>query len=243
MQYADYAVWQQQWLQGPVQDTLLAHWRTALADLATLELPTDRPRPAAASYRGGTVRFAIPQALTQSLKELSRRERVDVVHDVARRLPDPPVPIQRAGGCRSRRAHGGTQPAAARADDRIFREHDRVARRSVRQSEVSEIPCAGKEPRARRLHASGAAVREAGGGARTEARSVPQSAVPGVARPEQHAPWTLGGARPRRAANREHYPRHGEVRCLAVPAQRTTERSPAASTMRRTCSMPRRSSR
>ena len=46
VQYADYAVWQQQWLQGPVQDKLLAFWRQALADLATLELPTDRPRPA-----------------------------------------------------------------------------------------------------------------------------------------------------------------------------------------------------
>jgi amino acid adenylation domain-containing protein len=76
VQYADYAVWQQQWLQGPVQDKLLAYWRKALADLGTLELPTDRPRPIAATYRGGIVRFAIPKALTQSLKDVSRRERV-----------------------------------------------------------------------------------------------------------------------------------------------------------------------
>ncbi|HEV8517316.1 MAG TPA: amino acid adenylation domain-containing protein, partial [Burkholderiales bacterium] len=45
IQYADYAVWQREWLQGEVLDQQLGHWKSKLAGLATLELPTDRPRP------------------------------------------------------------------------------------------------------------------------------------------------------------------------------------------------------
>jgi amino acid adenylation domain-containing protein len=74
VQYADYAIWQHEWLKGATLDSLLAHWRRALADLPDLELPTDRPRPAASSYRGGLVRFTIPEPLLLSLKELGRRE-------------------------------------------------------------------------------------------------------------------------------------------------------------------------
>ena len=46
MQYADFAVWQREWLQGEVLEGQLAYWREQLAGLpALLELPTDRPRP------------------------------------------------------------------------------------------------------------------------------------------------------------------------------------------------------
>ena len=74
IQYADYAVWQREWLQGEVLEQQLAYWREKLAELSTLELPTDRPRPPVPSYRGAQVAFDLPAPLTQALKELSRRE-------------------------------------------------------------------------------------------------------------------------------------------------------------------------
>jgi acyl carrier protein len=47
IQYADYAVWQRDWLQGEVLEEQLGYWRKQLAGApAVLELPTDRPRPA-----------------------------------------------------------------------------------------------------------------------------------------------------------------------------------------------------
>src|SRR4029079_487601 len=53
VQYADYAVWQREWLQGDVLEQQLGYWKQALAELPALDLPTDRPRPAIASFRGG----------------------------------------------------------------------------------------------------------------------------------------------------------------------------------------------
>ena len=76
VQYADFAQWQRQWLQGPMLEKLVAFWRTALAGLPTLQLPTDRPHPTEASYRGGRIELDIPEPLVRSLKALSRRESV-----------------------------------------------------------------------------------------------------------------------------------------------------------------------
>jgi hypothetical protein len=75
VQYADYAVWQREWLQGPVLEQQLAYWKPALAGLPVLELPTDRPRPALASFRGGQVAFEIEEDVTLALKLFGRDER------------------------------------------------------------------------------------------------------------------------------------------------------------------------
>jgi len=74
VQYADYALWQREWLQGPVLEQQVAYWRQALAGLPTLDLPSDRPRPVVASFRGGQIQFTVPGPLTRSLKDLSRSE-------------------------------------------------------------------------------------------------------------------------------------------------------------------------
>jgi hypothetical protein len=74
VQYADYAVWQREGLQGKALEAQLAYWKHALAGVPVLELPTDRPRPAVASYRGARVVFEIDEALTRRLKELCRGE-------------------------------------------------------------------------------------------------------------------------------------------------------------------------
>jgi len=49
LQYADYAVWQREWLSGGVLDRQLGYWRERLGGLEAAELPLDRPRPAARS--------------------------------------------------------------------------------------------------------------------------------------------------------------------------------------------------
>ena len=55
LQYADYAVWQREWLQGEVLETQLGYWKGQLAEApGALELPTDRPRPAVPSFKGGS---------------------------------------------------------------------------------------------------------------------------------------------------------------------------------------------
>ncbi|MCP4654861.1 MAG: amino acid adenylation domain-containing protein, partial [bacterium] len=74
IQYADFASWQRQWLQGEVLEAQLAYWREQLAGMEELELPTDRPRPAIPTYRGALRPMVLPPALTGSLKTLSRRQ-------------------------------------------------------------------------------------------------------------------------------------------------------------------------
>ena len=74
IQYADFAVWQRQWLQGEILDAQLAYWREKLADPQLLELPTDRPRSALQHFEGATQAFTISKAVTEQLRMLSRRE-------------------------------------------------------------------------------------------------------------------------------------------------------------------------
>ncbi|MDX7998149.1 amino acid adenylation domain-containing protein [Xenorhabdus sp. Reich] len=74
IQYADYALWQRQWLQGDVLEEQVNFWRDALQGApALLELPTDRIRPAVQSYRGDQVSFSLSPELSDSLKALSQR--------------------------------------------------------------------------------------------------------------------------------------------------------------------------
>ncbi len=75
IQYADFAHWQRQWLQGEVLEKQLDYWKRQLAALPpSLELPTDRPRPAIQSYRGAHKMFALPKSISESLKILSHQE-------------------------------------------------------------------------------------------------------------------------------------------------------------------------
>jgi amino acid adenylation domain-containing protein len=74
LQYADFAHWQRETLTGETLDAHLAYWRAQLADIANLELPTDRPRPPIQTYNGATRTVVLPPALSSQLKALSRRE-------------------------------------------------------------------------------------------------------------------------------------------------------------------------
>ncbi len=74
IQYADYAIWQRDWMQGAVLDAQLAYWKERLGDApAALELPTDRPRPAVQTYRGACCEFTVPGELLQQITGFSRR--------------------------------------------------------------------------------------------------------------------------------------------------------------------------
>ncbi len=73
IQYADFAVWQREWLQGEVLDEQLAYWRAALAGLPpALDLPTDRPRPAARGTRGAYLPLAVEGELAAAVRSLAR---------------------------------------------------------------------------------------------------------------------------------------------------------------------------
>src|SRR5262249_17197406 len=75
IQYADYALWQREWLQGEVLERQLEYWRRQLAGApAFLELPTDRPRPPGQTYRGARGSLRLSADLTRELKLLSSRE-------------------------------------------------------------------------------------------------------------------------------------------------------------------------
>ncbi len=75
IQYADFACWQREWLQGDVLQRQLAYWREALTGApAVLDLPTDKPRPAVQSFRGATEFFELPAPLVERLKALGRQD-------------------------------------------------------------------------------------------------------------------------------------------------------------------------
>ncbi|HTN91087.1 MAG TPA: amino acid adenylation domain-containing protein, partial [Sorangium sp.] len=75
VQYADFAVWQRRWMQGPVREALLGAWRERLSGHPpALDLRPDHPRPAAASHRGARHTIAVDRALSEALRALGRRE-------------------------------------------------------------------------------------------------------------------------------------------------------------------------
>ncbi|MFL6286495.1 MAG: amino acid adenylation domain-containing protein, partial [Pyrinomonadaceae bacterium] len=77
IQYADYAVWQREWLEGGELDRQLSYWREMLGGAPeVLELPGDRPRPSAPTYEGALESITLPEELSARLRALARREGV-----------------------------------------------------------------------------------------------------------------------------------------------------------------------
>ncbi len=77
IQYADYAVWQREWLQGPVLEIQLAYWRRRLdGPPSRRDLPTDRPRPVIQTFEGAHQTMLLPARLAERLMALSRAEGV-----------------------------------------------------------------------------------------------------------------------------------------------------------------------
>ncbi len=136
VQYADFAVWQRQWLTGEVLEGQLAYWRDRLAGVPVLELPLDRPRPAVRSTAGAVIEFTVPAEAADGLRALSRRRGASMFMTVlaaftvllARYCGQDDVVVGTPIANRNR--------AETRGPDRVLRQHAGAADRPVRRSDV-----------------------------------------------------------------------------------------------------------
>lgn len=76
IQYADYAEWQREWLQGETLDELVRYWRMQLEDVPVLEFPTDRPRPSEVTFEGTSTWHTLPPELVESVRNFAKSEGV-----------------------------------------------------------------------------------------------------------------------------------------------------------------------
>ncbi|MFD0851084.1 condensation domain-containing protein, partial [Actinomadura adrarensis] len=75
LQYADYSVWQRDWLRAEDLENHLQYWRNRLGDApASLDLPFDRPRSASTDGASDIVRVPVPLDLAAGLRNLAQRE-------------------------------------------------------------------------------------------------------------------------------------------------------------------------
>ena len=79
VQFADFALWQREWMKGEVLENQLAFWKKELSGAPeVLELPADKPRPVTPSFRGAAEQFHIPAELFERLKALGREQQATV---------------------------------------------------------------------------------------------------------------------------------------------------------------------
>src|SRR5207244_10713316 len=75
IQYADYAEWQRENLQGEVLEEQLGYWRKQLGgELPVVELPGDHVRPAVRSYRGAQQELRVSGEVAEELRQMRRRD-------------------------------------------------------------------------------------------------------------------------------------------------------------------------
>ncbi len=74
VQYADYALWQRQYLSGENLERKLAYWKEKLSDVLPLQLPTDYARPAVQTTRGASATFSVDEKLSGELAAFSQQQ-------------------------------------------------------------------------------------------------------------------------------------------------------------------------
>ncbi|HHM5559977.1 TPA: non-ribosomal peptide synthase/polyketide synthase [Pseudomonas aeruginosa] len=75
IQYADFAAWQRQWMDGGERERQLGYWVSRLGgEQPLLELPSDRPRPQQQSHRGRRIGIPLPAELAEALRRLAQAE-------------------------------------------------------------------------------------------------------------------------------------------------------------------------
>lgn len=75
VQYADFSIWQRDWLQGERLDRQLDYWREQLdANQSVLQLPTDFARSRLQTYRGAVEQFSLSKELSEQLRDLGQRQ-------------------------------------------------------------------------------------------------------------------------------------------------------------------------
>ena len=108
IQYADFAQWQQQWLQGEVLEKQLSYWKRQLEGSPhTLELPTDHPRPAKWTYRVQANPWCCPRPFLKRSRSWASR-RGHSVYDIAGSIQNSAVSLYRSG--RHHCWHANRQP-------------------------------------------------------------------------------------------------------------------------------------
>ena len=215
IQFADYAVWQRQRLEGPSAEGDLAYWREQLKDLQVLQLPTDRARPARPNYQGARERFEIEPSVLAELKALARRENVTLYMLLLGAFQ---VLLMRYSG-----QHDVVvgSPVAGRHRTELEGLIGYFVNTLVLRSDLSGSPSFVELlARVRRglpgcLCASGTALRPPGGRDQPATRPEPQSAVSGALHAAEHARQR---ARSGRAARPAAAPgqRHRQVRPVAL---------------------------
>ncbi|HEU4963605.1 MAG TPA: amino acid adenylation domain-containing protein, partial [Bacilli bacterium] len=75
IQYADYTLWQRDWLQGDVLAEQIAYWKRQLAGpLPVLELPTARPRPPQQTFNGTVQQVSLSQEIMERLTHVGQKQ-------------------------------------------------------------------------------------------------------------------------------------------------------------------------
>lgn len=74
IQYADFAAWQREWLRGEPLQKHTEYWKTQLAGVEPLNLPTDRQYPASRTFAGASYVTVLPGTLARQLRLLSRQQ-------------------------------------------------------------------------------------------------------------------------------------------------------------------------
>ena len=98
IQYADFSIWQRNWLQGEVLQRQINYWKDKLAGSPPLlELPTDHPRQAVQTQNGGQVSFSIDPELAAAAQKISKEQGV-TLHEPAGSFPIVALPLQWADG-------------------------------------------------------------------------------------------------------------------------------------------------
>lgn len=138
-QYVDFTLWQRKELGAPDDPgslfaEQLTHWTRALADApAELPLPTDRPRPATATHRAGTVPFHLPPDGFRDLNPARPPARGQHVHGPPRRARGVPPAARRGHGHPGRQPRRRPHRRRPRRPRRLLRQHRRRPDRHLRR--------------------------------------------------------------------------------------------------------------
>jgi amino acid adenylation domain-containing protein len=76
VQYADYSLWQREWLKGDLLNAKFAYWKKQLAGLSVLDLNTDHPRPAVQTYNGAIEKLPLSASTIDAVRTLCRQEQL-----------------------------------------------------------------------------------------------------------------------------------------------------------------------
>jgi amino acid adenylation domain-containing protein len=199
IQYADYATWQRQWLQGNVLEGQLAYWRTQLA----------APRSGAA----------------QGIERPGPQPQLQSVYGAAERPGAPRRTLEQRERHRHRQHHRRTHAPGRGEPHRLLRQQRHPAHRPLGGRHVRRTARAGQAHQPRRPRQSGHPLRDAR--RRVEGRTDPQSLAARAAR--LHLPQQRGDGRPPAGSLDRECGRHVQHQPLRSGAarDRAPRRSPA----------------